>query len=442
MATVPDEIIVQIVDLRRSGMSVRDIGRQLGIGKTSVARYLKKYQPYGGIKGEPPPAMPMDKFIDKTDIDGSVEVFKYDRPATVEEIMETCKLDKRVWVCQYYKPNVWEGFYKLGKYGEGGHQKVKLIQSKAVFKRLITEQLEDAIVSFMREKVTPLPKPSLKDIGKKNRKNGFMVVWGMWDAHIGSYGWNEEVGSDWDVNMACKRIFNSVDDMINELNMYPVDKIVMPIGNDFMHFDSVRHTTAFGEHFLDTDTRYGKVYMSALRCLSYMVERALEICNDIELLYIPGNHDTTSSFGLTVALDQRFRLDDRVRVDLAMNPRKYRMYGGSLIGFDHGAEAKPNQLLLAFSTEAHKEWSSSTYREIQIGDKHQRWEKVFEGVIPTNGVLIRRNPSLCNIDAWHHRKALVGEPMKSVEAWRYDRLGYRGSHVTWARDDEHEKVMG
>ena len=438
MATLPNETIVRIIELRRQNMSSRDIGRELGISKSAVNNHLKKYQPNGGAKGTPPPhGMPIDQVIDKTDIDGSVEVLKMDRPATVEEMMEACKLDPNIWIPQYYKPNTWEGYYKIGRYGEGGHKKVKLIQSKCVFKRIITEYHQEAILEFNKKHVVSLPKPKISSF-KKDK--GYMVSWGLWDAHIGSYGWNDEVGTDWDVDMACKRIFNSVDDMVQELKLYPIEKLLMPIGNDFMHFDSVRHKTAFGDHFLDTDTRYAKVYLSGLKCLSYMVERALEICSDIELLYVPGNHDTTSSFGLIVALDQRYRNDPRIKADLSMNPRKYRMHGGTLLGFDHGAQAKPNQLLLAFSTEAQKYWTESTYREIQVGDKHQRWEKVFEGVIPTNGVLIRRNPSLCNIDSWHHNKALVGEPMKSVEAWRYDRVGYRGSHVTWARDENHPKV--
>jgi hypothetical protein len=442
MATLPDEIIVRIVNLRRDGLSTRAIGRELGIAKSTVGKYLKKYQPHGGIKGTPPPATPIDQFIDKTDIDGTVEILKHDRPASVEEMMKACGLDKRIWIPQYYKPNTWEGFYKIGKHGEGGHRKVKLIQSKCTFKRLITENLEDAILSFVKEHVPPLPKPKLGKVIKKKVKDGFMVSWGFWDAHIGSYGWNDEVGTDWDVDMACKRIYNSIDEMVHELSVYPIEKILMPIGNDFMHFDSVRHTTTYGEHFLDTDTRYAKVYLSGLKCLSYMIDRALEICDNIELLYVPGNHDVTSSFNMTVTLDQRYRNDPRVKADLSMNPRKYRLHGGTLLGFDHGstAGAKPANLLLAFSTEALEHWSKSTYREIQIGDKHQRWEKSFEGVIPTNGVLIRRNPSLCNIDSWHHRKALVGEPMKSVEAWRYDRVGYRGSHVTWANDADHPKV--
>ena len=432
--------IAKIVEMRKQGLGIREIGRKLGADHTTIMKYVRKYAP-DSEPGEGPPGQKVGEVVDRTDIDGTVNLLKLDRPATVEELMRLCKLDPHVWIPQYFTPNAWQGWGKIrGPEGER-FEKINLYQSKLTLKRVITEELEAAILEFVRKNVKPLPKPS-KIAGKDvdAHKTGYMVAWGLWDAHIGSYAWNSETNNDWDVDLACRRIYNSIDDMVEELDLYWVNRIVMPIGNDFMHFDSCRMTTAFGDHFLDTDTRYARVYLAALQCLCYQVERALEIADQIDILYIPGNHDLTSSFTLCAALAERYRNNPRVHVDLRASPRKYVTHGGVILGFDHGSEVKPNQLALIFAQEAQKDWSASTYREMQVGDKHQRWEKEYEGVVPTNGVLIRRNPSLCNVDAWHHRKGLVGEPMKSVEAWRYDAVGYRGSHVTWARDDANPLV--
>lgn len=437
--------VALIIRLRRSGKSTREIGREVGTDAGTVSRILKKYaagDPETGCGGPPPGSREINRVIDRSDVDGSMEVLKLERPATVEELMAACRLDPHVWVPQFFRGNVWQGFYALrGK--EGGHRKVNLYQSRLVCKRVISERLEEAILEFIRRfGPKPLPKPNRKKGRKKSATapKDQMVVWGMWDAHIGSYAWDREVGDNWDVDMACSRVHNSIDEMVDELRPYPIRKILMPIGNDFMHFDSVRMKTAHGEHYLDTDTRYARVYLAALMCLSYMIERALEVCDDVELLYVPGNHDTTSSYTLTVALDQRYRNDSRVSADLSMNPRKYRTWGGCLIGFDHGADAPPDRLAQALSEEARELWGAATYREVQIGDKHRRWEKKYEATVPTGGILIRRNPALCNTDAWHHRLAFSGEQMRSVEAWRYDRFGYRGSHVTWARDEAHPRA--
>lgn len=438
-AKLPDEKIQEIVALARRGVGVREIGRRLGVNASTASRYVRQYSPTGTAKVEegeaPPTEFKHGAARDDTAHDGSASVFRADRPATVKEIMEACQLDPLKWVAQYYKPNAWQGFYKLNE--AGAHRKVNLYQSKAVFKRVMSGEMENAILAFVREHVRPAPLV-IKDRPRRGAGD-YAVSWGIWDAHIGLYAWQSEVNEDFDLSIAVRRVKNSVDDMLVELMNYSVAKIWMPVGNDFMHFDSVRHTTAFGEHFLDTDTRFAKVYMAALQCLAYMVDRALEICDDVEIIYVPGNHDMTVSFTLCAALAERYRDDKRVKADLGANPRKYRMHGGTLMCYDHGRDCKPDQYALIFGTEAKEFWSRSTYREVQIGDKHQRWEKQYEGVIPTNGLLVRRNPSLCNVDAWHHRQGLIGEPVKSVEAWRYDEVGYRGSHVAWARDDNRKE---
>lgn len=441
-----EEMIQKIIGLRRLGKSMSEIGRELGIHKGTVSDYVKKYQP-GAERGEPPPHKVPGRAIDRTDVDGSIEMLRMDRPPTVREMMAACELDPTVWVPQYFTPNCWQGFAKMrvpapgkkpGEFTEKV-EKVQCYQSKLVCKRILCEEVEAAILQFATKHIAPLPAGALRDAkSKKRAREGFMVAWGLWDTHIGLYAWNSETRNDFDVNIARRRVLNSIDDMVEELRPYSIERVVMPIGNDYMHFDSVRHQTAFGSHFLDTDTRFAKVWMVALECLAYMVERALELSNQVDLLYVPGNHDTTSSFTLIAALAQRYRFEKRVKVDLGANPRKYLTFGGTLLGFDHGAEKKAGQLAMIFATEAKAEWSASTYREIQIGHTHQRREHDFAGVTPTNGVLVRVNPALCNNDMWHHRQGLIGEPVKSVEAWRYDRVGYRGSHVAWARDERKE----
>ena len=455
---LPPEKIEKLIALRKQGLSLRKIATRLGIHYTTCLNYLKDdYSPHEG-RGQAPPE-PTEKIVDRREIDGSIEMTSHDRLLSAEELMRICRADPKVWIPEYHKPNVWQGFYKLKNWlphekikkiiamaeagrsiqqiqeeiqsPQYGHCKVNLFQSRLILRRAVPEPLEKAILEFVRKNVRPIAAPKKT----KKRTGEFMVCAGLWDAHLGMYAWHSETGNDFDVKIARRRIINSVDGLIEELKPYRIERLIMPIGNDLMHFDSVRQKTAFGDHLLDTDSRFAKVYVTALECLSYLVDRSLEMCDDVDLLYCPGNHDTTSSFTLCAALAQRYRKDGRVSVDLGANPRKYITYGSVLLGFDHGAEAKKNQLALIFSTEAKEHWSKSTYREIQIGHTHQRAEQEYASVIPTNGVLIRTNPALCNVDFWHHKQGLIGEPVKSIEAWRYDRVAYRGSHVVWARDD-------
>jgi transcriptional regulator with XRE-family HTH domain/UDP-2,3-diacylglucosamine pyrophosphatase LpxH len=436
MPKLSDAEIAQIVQLRQQGKSQRDIAKELGISKGVVWKYLRKYNPYhtstldNNPDGPPPKGRPLNTIIDNTEGDGSIDILKLERPATPDELMELCHLDPTRWIAQAFRANCWQGFYKL-KDG-AGHRKVQLYQSRLSCKRVITEELEDAILAFIKENVVALPKPPLAELHEA-RQDGQLLVWGLWDAHIGMYAWNSTTRADWDVDIACNRIFNSIDSITSEIAPYNIKTTVMAIGNDFMHFDSVRNTTALGDHYLDIDTRFARVYLAALKCLIYMVERALEFSDEVRLLYLPGNHDTSVSFTLIAAIVQRFFNDPRVKADLSDNPRKIMLHGGSLIGFDHGAYSQPARLALNLLTEEPTLAGRAVYREMQIGHKHQKRETMFHGVTPTNGVLIRMNPSLCCADLWHHQRGFT-DPVKTVEAWRYDENGCRGSHVASAYD--------
>lgn len=440
----------EILSLIDSGMTNREVAKaaKVAVGTVSKVRTGYRSNKSKDLPGEV--NMPVDS---RDETGGDTTIVTPDKPLTVAEMAEKFGIDLKVWTPVHVKTNQWQGFYKKEKFVDRASGtsrttpgKVALYQTTVTWKRIMGETLQLMLLDFFRENVKPLAKSALPKMRDSKRViaegQGQMVAWGLWDAHLGQYAWASEVGESMDLTKAISRITNSIDDMVVELAPYPIEKIVMPIGNDFMHYDNVRQRTTFGEHHLDADGRYAKVLTSGLRCLIYMIERALEISPSVHIVYTPGNHDLHSSYALCVALSQRFLNDERVTFDLSANPRKYVTFGGTLLGFDHGQGANAKQLSLILSTECRDVWSQCTYREVQIGHTHQKRVAEFESLTPTNGVTIRTNPALCNVDVWHHNLGLIGEPMKSVEAWRYDRTGYRGSHCAWARDDYSEAVQG
>lgn len=290
--------------------------------------------------------------------------------------------------------------------------------------------IQRALVEFAKTTIKPI-----KARRGKRRPGKYMLAAGIWDAHIGSYAWADEVGEDWDTDIAVRRVLSCVDDVIEEVAPYEIGKVLMPVGNDILHVDSSRLTTGFGDHRLDVDTRFARVFAAALHASAQMVERFLDVCDDIELLSVPGNHDVTSSYLLCIALQQRYLHEPRVRVDISPNPRKYRLYGGTLLGFTHGCHMNVNNLSSAIAVETRELWAKSTYREVQVGDRHQRWERSFANVVPGGGILIRRVPALCNADYWTYSKAFLGEASRVLEIYRYDEVGFRGSHVVYAKNE-------
>ena len=439
----------KILDLRGQGKSFHAIAKELGRSTEGVRRAWKKHvNDTGSVPPEVtqkggPPADKIDLVENSTELNGDVSVLKYDRTLSPAELKEAAGLGDD-WIATHYTPNFWDGYYKVTRDGQAGHKKVRLFQSKASFKRIIGEELKEAILEFCRENVKPMRvPPNRRTCTKKvDSKGGQVVSWGLWDAHIGMYAFGEEVGSDYDVKIATNRCLNSIDDMIEELALYDIRQIWMPIGNDFMHFDNVRQRTTRGEHDLDADSRFARAYLAATNVVVYMVQRATEICDNVQVFYCPGNHDTLTSYTLIGMLAQRFLNDSRVSVDLNCNPQTIKRHGGVAIMYEHGQNVAPNQFPLIFHEHVMNDARENnlrrdlTYREVQVGHRHQKRTRVYESEVPTNGISIVTNPALCNTDFYHHSRGLIGEPMKSVEAYRYDELGRRGSHVCWARDDE------
>lgn len=387
---------------REEGLSVREIAAKTGVHPATVGRHVK------GI----PAGTRTPEAVRTTE---STMELQANHPTTEKELMAVFGLDPRRWVAHRFNVGV-------SRYGPRGSMSCK---------RIISEELEHLLVEFFREQ-KPLPKPKLKAV-KDARALPQVVSWGLWDAHLGMYAWNAETGADWDVEIAVNRVYNSVDSICSEIAPYGIRQILMPVGNDFMHFDGVRHKTAEGDHSLDVDTRFARVYLACLKCQSYMVERALDFVPKIRLVFVPGNHDTTVAYTLLVALAQRYMNDPRVEVDLRASPRKCYLHGGTFLAFDHGAYGKAERLALSVLTENATLLGKSTYREVQVGHKHQSRETMFHGLQPTNGVMVRMNPSLCTSDVWHYRQGFT-EPVKTVEAYRYDERGFRGSHVASADD--------
>jgi len=436
--------IVRILEFRQAGLSLSQIGERMGVHRTTIKRALQKFDENRGGKVSstneraPDPKL-YNQVVDSTDIDGQISLVRMDRPAGPEELAKLAGLDLNKWIPKYPKIKTWQGMGKVKVGDKEKLEKIQLYASSCAFEPLMAEPVERAIVDFIDRNVKAKPAPlktRLDAARKRVIDNPQMLVAGWWDTHLGMYAWNVEVGASFDLDIALRRMKNSFDDLLLEVEKFPISKVVLPVGNDLLHYDSVKKTTTFGDHHLDCDTRYSKVYLGATESFVHIIDGFLELgIPEIHVPYVPGNHDYTSGFCIASFLSAWYRNDPRVTFDLGFNPRKYIVHGGTVIGFDHGKDVKDAQYPIVLACEAKELWAKSTWREMQIGHTHQRKEHYFKGVTPTNGVLVRTNPSLSGTDAWHHGKGFLGEPLKSMEAWRYDHTGYRGSHVALARDN-------
>ncbi|MEE8112794.1 MAG: hypothetical protein V3T23_00425, partial [Nitrososphaerales archaeon] len=174
--------------LRKQGLSMRAIGRETGFCKDTVIDRLRKFsgEGNGGIVtkpgAKPPKNCTHNKLVDTTDIDGGLELVRLERPASPEELARLAGLDPKKWIPTHSRLNTWQGYGKLkstvGTVTTETIDKIQLFQSKASFKRIITENVEEAIIEFTRTAVKPLPKPSKAAL--KRRKETADDQWLTW----------------------------------------------------------------------------------------------------------------------------------------------------------------------------------------------------------------------------------------------------------------------
>ena len=241
--------------------------------------------------------------------------------------------------------------------------------------------------------------------------SGKMLEIPIMDLHLGKLSWNLETGENYDYKIAEERFFHVIDDLIQKTKGYQFEKILFPIGNDFVNFDNIEGTTTGGTR-QDNDLRWQKVYLKAIEILVKAIDMLKDIA-PVEVFYVAGNHDKTTSFYLTCYLNGFFHNNDKVNVSLSPNVRKYIEFGQVLIGYSHGNLEK-KRISGTMQVEAREAWGRTVFHEFHLGHLHSEQTK------EENGIIIRNISSITSGDAWHHESGYVGA-IRKAQAFIWDK---------------------
>jgi hypothetical protein len=426
---ISDELLIEAREALEKHGTPTAAARALGIPPSTLRSRIVASERVEKKREETPPPVGVKGDIDIQSGTGWLELTDYKMPSP-EDILKKYDLDPLCWRVTRLSPNQWQGFYKKGDKETATAQKVTLCQLKIWIERIVPESVE-AVAKVLAERIKPLPAPkkrAIKDITPLAQ----LAVFGLYDAHIGSLCWGEEVGKDYDTNIAGRRAKNAVDDILDDVGRYEIGKILIPVGNDFMHFDNYRGETSSGRVTVDQDSRYPRVLRACHDVLAHQVDRSLEFCDDIEILLVRGNHDMVASLHLCHWLKQRYRNDPRVSVDVGPGVRKYRTWGKTLLGFTHGDKINPKETFRIMADEASEHWNGAVCREWHTGDKHHRKQIDQVTVDSVGSVTFRINPSLAQSDAWHHEQGY--NAVRCADVWRYGEHGFAGMASVYARD--------
>ena len=261
--------------------------------------------------------------------------------------------------------------------------------------------------------------PHYPSIKRKIKLNNHLLVINPADIHIGKYANHLETGDGYNVEIACERVLEGLQGLIDKSKGFEVDRVLFCIGNDILHIDNVYNTTTAGTN-QDVDGKWWEHFEIALALYVKCVEILREIA-PVDVIHSMSNHDYQSGFHLAHALKSWFRNDSEVTFDISVAHRKYYKYGKNLIGLEHGDGAKMANLPLTMAQERPLLWSETTHRYWYLHHLHHKVKHKWLDAKDFIGVTVEYMRSPSGTDSWHSRKGFTGVP-KAVEGFLHEKV--------------------
>lgn len=241
--------------------------------------------------------------------------------------------------------------------------------------------------------------PKYPKIKRKPSKDGHLLVVDPADIHIGKLSSSFETGTEYNQQIAVKRVIEGVQGIIDKSSGWNIDKILFIGGNDILHTDTPRRTTTSNTP-QDTDGMWYDNFLTAKQLYVDVIEMLMQVA-DVHFTFNPSNHDYQSGFFLAQVIESHFRKSKNITFDVSIKHRKYYQYGKNLIGTTHGDGAKQHNLGSLMSMEAADVWGSVKHRYFYTHHVHHKTAKDFINVT----VESLRSPS--EADSWHYRNGYI-----------------------------------
>jgi len=301
------------------------------------------------------------------------------------------------WEIVTAKNSIWQAHCK------GGSTKT-LYSSKITVKPkkngLDFEEIAKHFVKFTSEYVPSSVIPRQFEHGAE------LLVPCLFDCHIGKLAESSTGDKVYDLEIARRRILDSVQQYIDRLSNRKFEKIIFVIGNDYFNCEPSGSTVAGTPQ--SNCASYSTMFKKGVEILIEAINMFAQI-SKTEVLFIPGNHSSNSEWVASLILEAYFRNSDVISIDCTPETRKYRQFGNNLIGFTHG-DSEKDRLWGLPQVECPEGWAASAKGSRDIITGHLHHEKVVE----KNGVTVRHIPSLCSDDLWYKRTGYCSSKKRSM----------------------------
>lgn len=344
-----------------------------------------------------------------------------------DEIVDHLGVDMAIWRIDKVEYRGWEVTGKMhqGQIREEGTvtwlpQKLWKSKNRYIALRLVRrapKNVQDGVAALLARGEWPkAPTPVVYNSGSA------VMELSLYDVHLGKYCWGKHTGESYDNDIAATVFMQAGYDLLKRTSHLNIDHIVIPIGHDFFQVDNWIGATTAGTIVESTDTRFSKTFQIGADSFVFLIDECLKVA-PVELLWVPGNHDMSTSFYLTQVINAYYHANKHVQVDSQFSTghkgRKYRRFGVTFLGYVHGGQRdcpKDRDLPLLMATEEPDQWAASTDRAWRLGHLHTKRTSVVPVGDIFNGVRVERIPSLSATDAWHYDNGFTGN-RRAAEAW-------------------------
>ena len=206
---------------------------------------------------------------------------------------------------------------------------------------------------------------------------------------------------------------NTLDEILTIVTSKHWDKIVIPIGQDLFHNDSItKGITTKGTPIEKVNLKQA-VY-DAETFYFNLIDTALQSANEVSVIYSPGNHDKTVGWFFARILKTRYG----AIVDDSTAERKAIWWNGCFIGITHGDKHTdtPNGLRGKFTMEYPTLFATAKVREIHAGHLHNEVSK------DEYGVQVRRMSTGNKDDDWTTEEGYKSQKRFMLFEWMPNRL--------------------
>jgi hypothetical protein len=397
------EKYAKVVELLQQGLSRDKVSELSGVshGKVSEIKAIlpSQNQPQGEIKQS-----------EEINGDNWTISLPKTRICTLDELIEHCKIDLRIWEVERFICNKWEVGAKVNERIVAE----PLFQVKAYLKK-------KKAVAFARAEIEALRKEALnyspKFTGFKPRKpagSGVAVEFSVYDHHFGGLIWGEETGGeDWDNKISLATWKDAFEDLANRVRGFNPEMAVLVLGNDQQNADNRAGST---ENLTpqSMDSRYHKVYTVSKEASRWAIDKLLAEYGRVHVIMVPGNHDPLATWHLGDYLSTWYRNCPGVTIDNSVPMRKWWEYGVVMVMFEHGHKGKLPDYDRIMASEKPEMWGRTKWREAHTGDKHHKT------TIENKGATIRSLSSLRPSCAWSTENHHTGS-IRAAEAFAWSK---------------------